>query len=75
MSHADTAIMAIDNPQVAVEHLNLFYGASQALKDMSFGIPQSQVTSLSLQKRIRKCFNGLTKAISPASLPSRAVKT
>ncbi len=46
MSHADTAIMAIDNPQVAVEHLNLFYGASQALKDMSFGIPQSQVTAL-----------------------------
>jgi phosphate transport system ATP-binding protein len=38
--------MAIDNPQVAVEHLNLFYGASQALKDMSFGIPQSQVTAL-----------------------------
>jgi phosphate transport system ATP-binding protein len=38
--------MAIENPQVAVEHLNLFYGASQALKDMSFGIPQSQVTAL-----------------------------
>ena len=46
MSHSDTAIMAIENPQVAVEHLNLFYGASQALKDMSFGIPQSQVTAL-----------------------------
>ena len=46
MSHSDTAIMAIDNPQVAVEHLNLFYGASQALKDMSFGIPRSQVTAL-----------------------------
>lgn len=46
MSHFDTAIMSIENPQVAVEHLNLFYGASQALKDMSFGIPQSQVTAL-----------------------------
>ena len=46
MLHSATAIMAIDNPQVAVEHLNLFYGASQALKDMSFGIPQSQVTAL-----------------------------
>jgi phosphate transport system ATP-binding protein len=46
MSHSDTAIMAIDTPQVAVEHLNLFYGASQALKDMSFGIPRSQVTAL-----------------------------
>jgi phosphate transport system ATP-binding protein len=46
MSHADTAITAIDNPQVAVEHLNLFYGASQALKDMNFGIPRSQVTAL-----------------------------
>ena len=38
--------MSIENPQVAVEHLNLFYGASQALKDMSFGIPKSQVTAL-----------------------------
>jgi phosphate transport system ATP-binding protein len=38
--------MSIENPQVAVEHLNLFYGASQALKDMSLGIPQSQVTAL-----------------------------
>jgi len=46
MSHSDTAIMSIENPQVEVEHLNLFYGASQALKDMSFGIPQSQVTAL-----------------------------
>ena len=46
MSHLDTAIMSIENPQVAVEHLNLFYGASQALKDMSFGIPKSQVTAL-----------------------------
>lgn len=46
MLHSDTAIMSIKNPQVVVEHLNLFYGASQALKDMSFGIPQSQVTAL-----------------------------
>ncbi len=46
MSHPDNAIMAIDNPQVEVEGLNLFYGTSQALKDVSFGIPQSQVTAL-----------------------------
>ncbi len=46
MSHSDTAIMSIENPQVVVEHLDLFYGASQALKDMSFGIPQRQVTAL-----------------------------
>jgi phosphate transport system ATP-binding protein len=38
--------MSIDKPQVVVEHLNLFYGASQALMDMSFGIPSSQVTAL-----------------------------
>jgi phosphate transport system ATP-binding protein len=38
--------MAMENPQVVVEHLDLFYGKSQALKDMSFGIPASQVTAL-----------------------------
>jgi phosphate transport system ATP-binding protein len=42
----NTAIMALENPQVVVEHLNLYYGKSQALKDMSFGIPESQVTAL-----------------------------
>jgi phosphate transport system ATP-binding protein len=42
----NTAIMAMENPQVVVEHLDLFYGKSQALKDMSFGIPASQVTAL-----------------------------
>jgi phosphate transport system ATP-binding protein len=40
------AITTIENPQVVVEHLNLFYGKSQALKDMNFGIPASQVTAL-----------------------------
>jgi phosphate transport system ATP-binding protein len=38
--------MSVDNPQVAVEHLNLFYGTAQALTDVSFGIPKSQVTAL-----------------------------
>ena len=46
MSQVVNAIMSIESPQVAVEHLNLFYGDSQALKDMSFGIPASQVTAL-----------------------------
>ena len=40
------AIMSIENPQVVVEHLDLYYGESQALKDMNFGIPKSQVTAL-----------------------------
>jgi len=38
--------MSIENPQVVVEHLDLYYGESQALKDMNFGIPKSQVTAL-----------------------------
>jgi phosphate transport system ATP-binding protein len=38
--------MSVENPQVAVEHLNLFYGTSQALTDVSFGIPPHQVTAL-----------------------------
>jgi phosphate transport system ATP-binding protein len=47
MSHdVNTAIMTLENPQVVVENLNLYYGKSQALKDMSFGIPESQVTAL-----------------------------
>ena len=46
MSHPVNSIMSVDNPQVAVEHLNLFYGTAQALTDVSFGIPKSQVTAL-----------------------------
>ncbi|KAF0189844.1 MAG: phosphate transport system ATP-binding [Desulfobulbaceae bacterium] len=46
MAQSDKAIMSIENPQVVVEHLDLYYGESQALKDMSFGIPKSQVTAL-----------------------------
>lgn len=46
MSHPVNPIMFVENPQVAVEHLNLFYGAAQALIDVSFGIPKSQVTAL-----------------------------
>ncbi len=40
------AIITIDKPQVVVDRLNLYYGKSQALKEMSFGIPPSQVTAL-----------------------------
>jgi len=40
------AIITIDKPQVVVDRLNLYYGKSQALKEMSFGIPSSQVTAL-----------------------------
>ena len=39
-------IVQIDQPQVEVEHLNLYYGQSQALKNLSFGIPAGQVTAL-----------------------------
>jgi phosphate transport system ATP-binding protein len=46
MAQSDKAIMSIDNPQVVVEHLDLYYGESQALKDVNFGIPRSQVTAL-----------------------------
>jgi len=40
------AIVSIENPQVVVEGLNLYYGASQALKGLTFGIPARQVTAL-----------------------------
>lgn len=46
MPKSEQAIMSIENPLVVVEHLDLYYGDSQALKDMSFGIPRSQVTAL-----------------------------
>jgi len=46
MSTPDTAIIRIENPQVEVENLNLYYGSSQALKDLTFGIPGQQVTAL-----------------------------
>jgi len=46
MPKSEQAIMSIENPQVVVEHLDLYYGNSQALKDVSFGIPQGQVTAL-----------------------------
>ena len=40
------AIIHIDDPQVEVENLNLYYGESQALFDISFGIPKANVTAL-----------------------------
>jgi len=45
-SNVSNAIMSMENPQVVVERLNLFYGKSQALKEISFGIPAGQVTAL-----------------------------
>ena len=39
-------IIQIENPQVEVEQLNLYYGEAQALKGISFGIPKSLVTAL-----------------------------
>ena len=46
MLATDNAIINIDNPQVEIEGLNLYYGESQALKDLSFGITAQQVTAL-----------------------------
>ncbi len=39
-------IMPVDNPQVEVEKLDLYYGNAQALKSVSFGIPKANVTAL-----------------------------
>ena len=41
-----SAIMKIENPQVEVENLNLYYGSKQALKNITLGIPKAQVTAL-----------------------------
>jgi len=46
MIPSDTVICAIENPQVVIKDLNLYYGASQALHDLSFGIAAGQVTAL-----------------------------
>jgi phosphate transport system ATP-binding protein len=46
MIPSDTAICTIENPQVVIKDLNLYYGASQALHDLSFDIPAGQVTAL-----------------------------
>ncbi|MFZ5773866.1 MAG: phosphate ABC transporter ATP-binding protein PstB [Thermodesulfobacteriota bacterium] len=46
MRKSENPIVRIDNPQVEVEGLNLYYGQSQALKNLNFGIPASQVTAL-----------------------------
>ena len=42
----DTAICTIENPQVVIKDLNLYYGTSQALHNLSFDIPAGQVTAL-----------------------------
>ena len=39
-------IIPIENPQVEIEDLNLYYGESHALKDIRFGIPKANVTAL-----------------------------
>ena len=46
MQTTDTAIIQIDNPQVEIENLNLYYGTSQALDNLTFGIAGQQVTAL-----------------------------
>ena len=46
MTPSTDAIIQIDQPQVAIEGLNLFYGDSQALHDVSLGFPAKQVTAL-----------------------------
>jgi phosphate transport system ATP-binding protein len=40
------AAMARQEPVVEVDHFNLFYGAKQALHDISMAIPKNQVTAL-----------------------------
>lgn len=39
-------ILTIENPQVDVQGLNLYYGENKALKDISLGMPKAQVTAL-----------------------------
>ena len=39
-------ILQISDPQVEVENLNLYYGDTQALKNINFGMPKAQVTAL-----------------------------
>lgn len=46
MVQGKQAILTIEDPQVDVENLNLYYGESQALKNITFGIPKAQVTAL-----------------------------
>lgn len=46
MTQKNPAIVEIKTPQVEVQNLSLFYGESQALYDVTFGIPKSQVTAL-----------------------------
>lgn len=46
MAANDKAILKIENPQVEVESLNLFYGEAQALKGITMGIPKTKVTAL-----------------------------
>jgi len=46
MTPVKDAIIKIAQPQVEVEGLNLFYGDSQALHNVSLGFPAKQVTAL-----------------------------
>lgn len=46
MANNNAAIIHIEEPQVEVEHLNLYYGENQALYDITFGIPKANVTAL-----------------------------
>ena len=46
MAANDTAIMHIENPQVAVKDLCLYYGDNQALMNITFNIPKEKVTAL-----------------------------
>jgi len=41
----ETAVVAVDNPIVEVDNVNMFYGEAQALFDIAIGIPERQVTA------------------------------
>ncbi len=46
MASNNPAIMHIENPQVEVKDLCLYYGENKALKNLTFNIPKAMVTAL-----------------------------
>jgi len=64
-------IISIDNPVIEVDHLDFYYGESQALFDVSLAFPRGQVTALigpsgCGKSTLLRCFNRMNDLVDVA---------
>jgi len=71
-----TPVVTIDNPVIEVDHLDFYYGESQALFDISLAFPRGQVTALigpsgCGKSTLLRCFNRMNDLVDIARVKGR----